>query len=312
LIHPSAAGEVYLALADDTFNQLFAGLTASGALKTNCQATSLTFSDLWPSDCEALGMEDKPLVTALWQGTCHGYTGDDCNSVPVPADQPLIAQAEKNACNNAQDKLSTLNISEAPPLFLCVKQDNPPSFLIKDDSATAPVETVLRLNDLSVAIVLDRNINGFDGTQLTSIPKCLDPSAETQTEGDCLGFSMCLDLDLLNEMQFQTCEDGKPGFVTRFKNIFITDQVAGVPCGGLSPVDDGLMAEISAGSDPVNIDLTGNMEDFTPPVCAKGLDLGGFVQGLKTGSLKLISIDSDQGLGDPFQDYLGITGDVDP
>lgn len=307
VIHPSEAGEVYLALADDTFNQLFASMTASGKLKTSCEETELTFSDLLPADCEALNVAGKPLITAVLQGTCHGWKGDDCST--IPADNPLI---EKGACNNAKSKLQSLNISSTTPLLLCVKQDNPPNFLIMDDGSTDPVETVLRLNDLSVAVLLDRGSAGFDGTQLSSIPKCFDPNAQTNTTGDCLGFAMCLDLDLLTEMSFETCTDGKPGLAISFKNILVTDRVAGMVCGGAPPADDDLLAQTAADSDPVNIDLTGNVEDFTPPICAEGLDLGGFVEGLDVSSVKVIAIDAAGGQESPFQDYLGITGNVQP
>lgn len=307
VIHPSEAGEVYLALADDTFNQLFASMTASGKLKTSCEETELTFSDLLPADCEALNVADKPFITAVLQGTCHGWKGDDCSDIYID-EYPLIAEG---ACNNAKSKLQSLNISSATPLLLCVKQDNPPNFLIMDDSWTDPVETVLRLNDLSVAVLLDRGSAGFDGTQLSSIPQCFDPNAQTNTTGDCLAFAMCLDIDLLTEMSFEECMDGKPGLAISFNNILVTDRVAGMVCGGAPPADDDLLAQTAADSDPVNIDLTGNVEDFTPPICAEGLDIGGFVEGLDVSSVKVIAIDAAGGQESPFQDYLGITGNVE-
>ena len=171
---------------------------------------------------------------------------------------------------------------------------------------------MIRLNDLSVAVLLDRNSDGYDGGQLSTVSNCLDPNASASTAADCLGYGMCLDLNLLSRTQFETCSDDNPGLATQINAIQITDRISGMVCGGVPPADDDLLAQSAADSDPVTIDLTGNVEDFAPPICAAGLDLGGYTQGLDVNSLRVFAIDAPGGRSSPFQDYLGITGNVQP
>ena len=132
-IHPSNAEDVYLSMADDTFNQLFASMTASGKLKTSCKLHA-DLRQLVTGNCEAIDVPGNSTLTNVLQGTCHGFKGDNCSTIPTTG----LGLVEKGACNNAQDKLQTLNISTSTPLLLCVKQDNPPNFLIQDSS---PVPT---------------------------------------------------------------------------------------------------------------------------------------------------------------------------
>ena len=120
---------------------------------------------------------------------------------------------------------------------------------------------MIRLNDLSVAVLLDRNSDGYDGGQLSTVSNCLDPNASASTAADCLGYGMCLDLNLLSRTQFETCSDDNPGLATQINAIQITDRISGMVCGGVPPADDDLLAQSAADSDPVTIDLTGNVED---------------------------------------------------
>ncbi len=337
------AGGVFIALADDTLNQLFASLTVSGKLKTGCQDSGKTVGDLLPVDCDTLSVGECSLdssisckeaadcaagscvensaKTAILQGACHGFKGDDCEALPL---------GRKLVCRATKDKLEQINISSGDSLLFCVRQDVPPRLLIQDNASTYyDVETVLRLNDLSVAMILDRDGDGLDG-QLSSTPKCLAEGAPT--EGDCYLFALCLDLNIETAMQLATkhcendpeiictddsgctdvggpcvdvCEGGKPGFVTRVNEIVITPRAAGVMCGGTTtPGDDDLIAT-EAATNSTNDILLENATRYSPPICAEGLTLGGFVQ---FANPRLIAIEAD---GDPdFQEYLGITGDV--
>ncbi|HEU4401344.1 MAG TPA: putative metal-binding motif-containing protein, partial [Candidatus Polarisedimenticolia bacterium] len=258
----SGGGDAYVVLADDTFNQLFASMAASGKLKLGCQDSGKTVGNLLPADCETLSGATVS-ATALVQGICHGVRGDDCELQSGPtASATNIEQGtchgvkgdacatiavtglgieERLACNATPN----LNLNSATKLLFCVKQEVPPRLLIQDNPATAPVETALRLNDLSVAMVADRGNNGLDG-ELSSVPKCFASGAPTT--GDCNLFAACLDLNFLTNLQFQTCSDGKPGIVTAFQGIQVLSRVPGVVCGGATSADDGLVAGTAAES----------------------------------------------------------------
>ncbi|MBW2149124.1 MAG: putative metal-binding motif-containing protein [Deltaproteobacteria bacterium] len=339
------AEDVFIALADDTINQLFASLTAMGGLKTGCQDSGKTVSDLIPVDCGSLSVgecsndssiackedadcdgglcEENSAKTTILQGACYGFQGYDCDALPL---------GRKLACQAVKNKMQQFNINGSQPLLFCSRQDIPPRLLIQDDPGTTDwVETTLRLNDLSVAMVVDRNGNQILDGELTSIPKCFEEGSSTV--GDCAFFALCLDLNLETAMQLaekhcendaeiictsdsdcesvvgggcvDVCEEGKPGFITRVNEIVITPRAAGVMCGGTTtPGDDEMVANEGAQNETNDI-LIQNATRFTPPICIEGLTLGDFVEFYNP---RLIAIEADGDLD--FQDYLGITGDV--
>jgi len=336
------AEDVFVVLADDTLNQLFASLVISGGLNTGCQDSGNTISDLLPTSCDDLSVGEcsndssvscksdtdcsggtcveNSVKTNLVQGACHAFKGDECSSL----------SSGVLACLATQNKLQQINISGTTPLLFCARQDIPPRILIQDNGATPEVEAVLRLNDMSVGMIVDRNANlQLDG-ELSSVPNCFSESAPA--EGDCAFLSVCLDLNIdtamslaskhcednpadicTNDSECDTgfcvdvCEGGTPGFSTRVISINPTIRSAGVACGGAASTgDDDLLANTAAQNQETTAILLENANRFTPPACIDGLTLGGFVEFKNP---KLISIEAD---GDPtFQDYLGITGDVD-
>lgn len=328
-------GGVYLALADDVFNQLFASMTIAGKLKTQCLASGKTVGDLIPADCETLTVppsnpadttsvnqaalatafergvchgirqndcetlvQGTAALTATEQGACHGFKGDNCATIPVNTGggQALI---ERAACNGTP----ALNFNAGNPLLFCAREDIPPRLLIQDNIATPAVETALRLNDLSVAMIIDRNANGLDGS-LSTTPNCL--AQGSPTSGDCNLYSVCLDLNFLTAMELQTCTDGKPGIVTDVQSIQGTVRQAGVMCGGSTASDDSTVVGAGAANTTIDV-LMSNVNTFSPPACANGFDLGGKVHAVNP---RLISIETDG--NNQFQDYLAITADVVP
>ena len=338
------AGDVLLALADDTFNQFFASMTLAGRLKTACEATGTTLGDLLPPDCSTLSVGacsnddtvscksdadcnggscvENALKTIAYKGSCAAFKGQDCNALPL---------GERIVCNVTATKLEDININASQQLLFCTKQEIPPRLLIQDEPTTEEVETTIRVNDLSVGLVVDRDGNGQLDGDLASTHNCLGEGAPTV--GDCSFFSACLDLNLATVMNVasktcdvdrtiictsdadcstvggscvEACSNNEPGIVTRVTSLIPTLRASGVVCGGGSVTgDDDLLAD-TAGEDKT-IDLLQNQTTrFTPPACIKGVDLGGQVQ---FSNPRLISIEAD---GDPtFGDYLGITGDVD-
>ncbi|MEK6676828.1 MAG: hypothetical protein AABZ47_14385, partial [Planctomycetota bacterium] len=291
--------DAYVGIADDVINQLFASLTASGLLKANCQNTGKTLNDFLnqPADCETI-MGGTDNETAAQQGRCHAFKGADCAMIPVQVGMGL-GILERTTCT----VVKALNLRENTTVLVCAQQEVPPQLLITDDINTAPVETSVRLNDLSIAMVADRDNNGLEG-ELLALRGCFQQGAPTL--GDCNLFAACVDLNILTEMQFQTCADGVPGIVTTPTGIATTIRQLGVVCGAASATDDMALTD-AAGEGQQIMDIIHDLEDFTPPLCAQGLTLGDFVNFVNP---RLISIETD---GDPaMQDYLGITGRIDP
>jgi|GEM_PF-1962613 len=269
------------------------------------------------ADCQTL-VAPTFLTTPVERGTCEGVEGTDCTTLAsgaqvtvcntaqqaVAAVDGLLVTLEQQACNAAPP----VNLHASQPLLFCSRQDIPPNFKAVDDAATAPVETALRLTDLSMAIAVDRDDNGFTG-ELSSTPNCFNASAPTV--GDCLLAGLCLDLNIAASMELvappsAACGD-KPGLITQINGLVATIRQAGVVCGGLPAGDDGSVVDNSASANESIDILEDNAEIFAPPICAKGLTLGGFVNFLDP---RLIAVETD---GDPsFQDYIGLTGNIDP
>jgi hypothetical protein len=314
----------FVGLADDAFNQLFASMTAAGRLNLGCNASGKTLGDFLPADCDDIVVEagdaataiarglcyglrqtdcetlagDTASLTALEQGTCHGFRGDDCESLAVPG--PVLGAEEKATCRATPFR----NLNATQPVLLCVRQDVPPVLKIVDDGGTGAVESKLRLNDLSTAILVDREGDGPSG-ELTSTPSCF--AADAPTVGDCNLLALCLDLNFNFAMQSQTCADGKPGIVTQFNSIQILHRQPGLVCIATRSGDDQSMLDGAATDDVVTLDLGNSAQTFSPPLCMKGLTLGDLVT---CSSPKLIAIEAD---GSPaFQDYLALTCDIQP
>ncbi len=227
----SDAGDAFVVLADDTLNQLFASLAASGGLKTACEDSGKTISDLAP-DCDTLFakvcsndstklcktdedcgsgntcvQETIPTIkTGALRGACHAFKDGNCTASswtwsPAPS-TPLIVYAAANAaCTATKNTLTAKNMALTTPLWFCNRQDNPPTLEIHDTASTPAVETTLRLNKLAVAMVIDRDPPGIEG-ELSSLPKCFAEGAPTI--GDCTLFSACLDLNLDTDMKLAT------------------------------------------------------------------------------------------------------------
>jgi len=269
------------------------------------------------ADCQTLAAPTL-LTTPVERGTCEGVQGTDCATLAsgaqvavcntaqqaVAAADNLLAELERGTC----DATPPINLAAAQPLLFCSRLDVPPNFKVVDDALTAPVETALRLTDLSMAIAVDRDGGGFAGA-LSATPSCFD--ADAPSVGDCLLAGLCLDLNIDAAMELVSppsavCAD-KPGLVTQINGLVATVRQAGVVCGALPAGDDGSIVDGSA-SENESIDLLeANAEIFAPPICAEGLTLGGFVHFI---SPSLIAVETD---GDPsFQDYLGLTGMIDP
>jgi hypothetical protein len=308
----------FMALADDAINQMFASMTLAGGIKTQCKPSGQTVGDLFPADCdtvtsdagdpaaalaqgichgirqndcESLGGASN-VLRAIKQGACHGVKGDNCNTIPLPGG-PLAAATEKSTCTATP----RLGLEAGQAILICTRQDIPPRMVFPNAGSPTQVAASLRLNDLSVAMVVDRQGDDLDDA-LESLPECFVPGAPIV--GDCRLMATCLDINYNFTLAFQTCTDGKPGIASTFNNIQILNREAGVLCSGGGPTGDAATAIAqAAGDDVVTIELGSKAEDLSPPICMAGLSLGGFVDCATPG---LFTIG-----GGAFRDYLGVT-----
>lgn len=323
----TGAADALIALNIDTINLMFASMTLAGRLKESCQDSGKKLGDLLPPNCEALSNPGGDAATALQQGVCHGLRlancesltgstnllraikqgachgtqGDNCNTIPLPGGA-FAAATEKATCTNTPD----LGMRADQNILFCTRQDIPPRMAVLGGGGGTPVDTALRLKALSMALVLDRNGTGLDD-QLDALPQCFGAGAPTV--GDCAMFEACLDINFKFDQQFvndvPTC-GGKPGFKPVFKEVQVLNRQAGLLCsgGGLAGDDSTIVGE-TASSDIVTIALPQKAQQFAPPMCMKGLDLGGLVS---CGGPTLLTVETDGNAA--FKDFLGITCDI--
>jgi hypothetical protein len=319
-----AAQNAFVVLADDSINQLFASLAESGGLKTVCTDTGKTINDLLPPDCEDLTIPDDPsgILTASAQGACHGLRAADCNTIPVaPLDffEQGVCQAVKGGncldltnffaqpiCQNFPNP----HLSASNALLFCATQDMPPQLLIPSVGGGVQIgnlATTLLLNDLSVAIVVDRGTptGAVDG-ELSGVANCF--ASDAAATADCNLAAACVDLTVQAEMSLDNsgCGPGETGFVFGVKNVSATMDQFGYVCGvAPNPTNDEDVTTV-VGQDQTIDEIVTNVDAFTPPLCAKGLDLNGILTFLNP---KLISIHTN-GADANLADYFGIIGEI--
>ncbi|MCB2180483.1 MAG: putative metal-binding motif-containing protein [Desulfobulbaceae bacterium] len=315
----------FIVLADDTINQLFASMAESG-LKTECTDTGKTINDLLPPDCETLTGETD-LATATIQGFCHGIRNADCETL-LNEGHPGLQGTEQGVCHGVQgDNCDTIpvvaltgerlacevtpaiSLEPTDPLLFCSRQSIPPQFVLDDDGTTEPLESSLLLNDMTVAMVVDRPANGQLDGELADMPNCF--AAEASSLVDCNLFTACLDITLNTQMTLQnkgenpTCPND-PAFVFGVNLPILTSNLeAGVVCGQAATQTDDETVTGQAAADETVEEISENTALFTPPLCAKGLDLGGL---FNFQNPKLISVDT--GGPDSYGDYFGISGEI--
>jgi hypothetical protein len=313
------AQDALVGVSDDAINMMFASLTAAGKLKPSddpqgCVDTGATVGSLLPPDCETLNVGD-PLATAAAQGYCHAIRGDSCATL-INAD-PVGLSTEKGVCFGASGAVCSqvanfdlllfgacsitpnLNLKATQPLLFCAKGDVPPRMLFPNTGTPGTVvPSALRLNDLSVALVIDRTENHVVEAPLSTAPSCFAGN----TAADCSVFSACLDLNLNFTMNsINLCPDGKPGFKSTFDSIQIVNRDIGVVCSGVtSPTTDGEVLE-DASDDTITIPLGTNAGNLSPDICGAGLDLG-FLQ---CATPQILGVEADGKL--ELRDYLAIS-----
>ena len=318
------------------------------------------------TNCETLSA-GTDVDTAIMQGACHGQKADVCTGIAVSVNpnqeigtcgaveniacgtltfaqtfqcnlskvenniiEALLRVAEQQSCNI----VPAVNVNANQQILFCAKQDLPPHFVVHDDPGTQPVEVGLRMNDLSLGVVIDRNNNGILDGDFNSLPPCIGNGVVAT--GDCGLAALCLDLNF--EASFELAgndcpaEGGKtkPGFKARITHVEDVHHHLGQVCGGMPAGGDTDIVDGSS-TDNASISAIGNnAQAFSPPACMSGLTLGGFVSfdnptifALRTGSPKSVCANDSTtvctsnaqcggGSCVPIQNFIGISTNINP
>ena len=98
-------GDVFLAIRDDVFNQLFASMRIAGRLNSGCRDSGKTVGDILPLDCQSLscvgGRCEAPTCS---DNTRNGAEGDvDCGGSCAPCADGLrctgATQCQSSVCD---------------------------------------------------------------------------------------------------------------------------------------------------------------------------------------------------------------------
>jgi hypothetical protein len=292
------------------------------------------------TDCSTL----TGLQNARKAGTCAAVQGIACSDVPLLARshctsgriqvniiEGLLKAAEQQGC-----KLTpSLAIRGDQPLLFCARQDLPPRFLVRDEPQTSDVEVGLRLNDLSLAIVVDRDRDQQLDGQLSATGPCFGKNAVDS--GDCSLAALCLDLNFIAAFELADNNEcppsggvAKPGFKARIVDVQPLQRLFGAVCGGLPAGDDATVLNESTSQNASIDTLRVNAQTFSPPACIQGLTLGGFVTfqdptifALRTGAPRSVcendgvttcTSNAQCGGGNcvPIQNFIGISTQIVP
>ncbi len=351
-------GTAFVVISDDMLNNIMAVETTQGEVKTICAPSAMTptLGSLFPADCATLAnptsseianaavvgtclgvkaaalseadatalcesfADPTNLVRRVGQGVCHGIRGANCGTIPL--DGMFLQIVESEVC----EATPPLNVKATDPILYCSRSDVPPRIFISDDGTTTDaVEAMMRLNDLLVGILVDRDADGFDGGELNTLETC--PTNDLAT--DCKFVAVCLDLNVEAAMQLAGTPS-MPELAIDIGEIVPVPRDPGEQCeGGIELMYN--FDEATGGaadSDSVNVDLPGNVEDATPIQTPDNIDLGGLVDfqdpalfAIKTSSTPgvcfnnlAMTCNTDGDCGGMkcvlFQDYLGVFGTV--
>jgi hypothetical protein len=291
----------FFAVSDDVVNQLLASLTAQGDFRSLCLAAGQTVGDFLPDDCSSLGDPD-----------------------PVTGKQPTAVLAclalKAETCDGITDgavaftclALQTLNITSDTPVSICGRLEIPPVMLVRDDidpdgnPVVSPeqIETTVRVNDLHVWIILDRNPD-IEFTNFDALPSCIS-FAETDVSLDCKFLEMCLDLNLATNLSLTMAPEG-PSLelvVGAFQDPR-GSRSPGYSCNGeVAFIDVDAFLSAALMSDALEqVRFSIDMPALTP----EGLELMGIGQ---LTDLRLKGIRTSEAMPG-FDDYLGLLGDFE-
>jgi hypothetical protein len=297
---PVDMAQGFFAVSDDVVNQLLASLTAQGDFKRVCLPEGRTVGDFLPADCTTLGDPDpvtgKQATAVL---ICQALKADRCEDLTAEAFFTCLV-------------LQSINISRDTPVLICGRQEIPPVLLIRDDidpdgnpvDTPDQIETHVRLNDLHVWVILDRNPD-IEFVNFEALPSCLSFS-QPDISLDCQFIEMCLDVNLATNLSLTMAAEG-PSLelvVGAFQDLQ-GSRSPGFACDGevqIINVADFLEAVLMSDAlEEIKFSID------VPALRPEGLELMGIGQ---LTELRLHGIRTSEAMMG-FDDYLGLLGDFE-
>jgi hypothetical protein len=298
---PVDMAQGFFAVSDDVVNQILASLTAQGDFKSVCLPEGSVVGDFLPADCSTLGAPDpvtgqKPTARLI----CEALKAPDCQS-PTDGAVRFMCLA-----------LEGLHISIDTGVLMCGRLEIPPVLLIRDDidpdgnmvNTPDQIETHVRLNDLHIWIILDRNPD-IVFTNFDALPTCLS-FAQPDVSLDCKFLEICLDLNLATNLSLTMAAEG-PSLelvVGAFQDLQ-GSRDPGFACNGevqfINVADFLAQALMSDALEEIRFSID------VPALKPEGLELMGIGQ---LTMLRLKGIRTSEAMVG-FDDYLGLLGDFE-
>ncbi len=279
LLNPSARGMTVM-ISDDAMNDLLFALTKNGILLTEFEDVRPLESVL-PANCGVLPPDQE--------GQCEAVKGTNCFSLPM---------TPEGYCLVTEGLLDTLGVTGSTPLALHAEVEIGPKFQALETPNQNQIDVVMRLSQLRIDAVLDRDGDGIVTGPFTTIPACFGGNSGTGTQ--CSLGSLCYDATLHLRFTLIGAGDSRQLVfdVTDFELSTATGCAGSVNFpGGLSAIDEVFASQV--------FDLIQQLvEDNVPP-----LDLGGltFDNIIILENLRTITHGNQH---DPdFEDYFGLSAD---
>jgi len=310
-------------ISDDVFNQLFFSMVQTGRLRTQFEVTR-TLGNFIPEDCSTI-TEDRKRARCIGlhaEDTCDRFCArfdgcdDDCE-IAFPYDIGDSNFTNRRQCCRAARIGRNTNIILGTTLILTGRVSNPPKLLIDDNPATDPVEVILQYDQISIALIADRDGDGMldPSDTLESLSACtfgdLDAEFGTQSTSQtpCKLWETCLTARLNLSLEVIENDRGRPRIKFNFEGLD-REVPFGVQCGGGYETPDLDFFNGEAGRTETMDLLEDRLGDSTPPLDADGMELGRAVLFQKD---RIVAIETQPAAQDDgFQDYIGVTGFIVP
>jgi hypothetical protein len=275
------AKQATLLVSDDTINHMLYAIMRTGIFGTQYEDVR-TLVSLMPGNCNVLATDPEI-------GFCVAVNQQPCSLAP-----PGIGQT---ACETTVDLLDALNLDPTMPIILHGRLDIAPTFYAFRASGTDTIVAYLRLTEVYVGAVADRDGDGLVTEPYGSFPSCFGNPA---TETPCVLFGGCFDANVTLGMNLST-----PGNTPQIDfNVLAFDLSNAVGCEGATVTPGGLQGLEDIFSGVVFNLIEQHINGHIPPMKLEGLDFGGVINLV---DLQVLTYGNKNDL--IFEDYFGITAD---
>ncbi len=270
-----------LLVSDDAVNEMLYALSRTGLFATEYE-DQRQLDNLTPSNCATLP-DDRAI------GFCVAINGQPCSTAP-----PGTGQL---ACESAAKLLDELNLDPTTPILLHGRLDIAPTFYAFRSQGVDSIIAYLRLTEVYVGVLADRDGDGLVSDDYGSYPSCFGNPA---TDTPCVLFGGCFDVNFAVQMTLST-----PGNIPQLDFEVVNVQLSnatGCEGGTITPGDLSGLEDIFAGMVFALIEqhVNGNL----PTLRLEGLDFDGVVY---LPNLQVLTYGNQYDL--IFEDFFGITAD---